>query len=221
MTSYEAALCAKIAYLDDGAAAARKLGFSYQAVRRKSYFAWIGRRGALTVIGFRGTSFSRSDRRAYRTNMSTDLVPWMGPGLVHAGYHQAMWQIVAALHRERVSGAKIILTGHSMGAALAVLAARFLGASRVHTFACPRIGNRDFAQNIIRHVRIIRYVNRGDFVSRLPFRGLVYGSDPARSEAYVPVGRVVRLSTFGHGMSAYVGGASRHKKRYFSKSYTK
>lgn len=211
MTPYEAALCAKIAYLDDGAAAARKLGFSYHAVRRKSHFAWIGRRGALTVIGFRGTVFSRTGQRPYRTNFSTDLVPWMGAGLVHEGYHHAMWQIVAALRRERINGGSITLTGHSMGAALAVLAARFLTARRVHAFACPRIGNRAFAKNITAHVRIIRYVNRGDFLSRLPFRGAVYGSDPEQSEAYVHTGRVVRLGTFGHGMSAYVSGC-RHRK---------
>jgi len=219
MTPYEAALCAKIAYLDNGAAAARKLGFSYQAVRRKSHFAWIGRRGSLTVIAFRGTVFSRAGRRHYQTNIATDLVPWMGAGLVHDGFHHAMWQIVAAVRRQRIDGENIVLTGHSMGAALAVLAARFLSARRVHAFACPRIGNRAFAKNITAHVRIIRYVNRGDFLSRLPFRGTVRGCDPEQTEAYVPAGRVVRLSTFGHGISAYVSGARRQRKRYLATNY--
>ncbi|USG59923.1 lipase family protein [Sneathiella marina] len=218
MTPVEAALCAKIAYLDEGAAAARKLGFSYRAVRRNSHFAWIGRRGALTVIAFRGSAFSRSGSGPYRANMSTDLVPWMGPGLVHEGYHQAMWQLVAALRRERINGENVILTGHSMGAALAVLAARFLLAKRVHAFACPRIGNKVFAKNITSHVRITRYVNRGDFLSRLPFRGSVRRGDRQQTEAYVHAGRAVRLSTFGHGMAAYVSGVSGKKHRYFSTS---
>lgn len=215
MTPYEAALCAKIAYLEEGAEAARNLGFSYQAVQRNTHFAWIGRRGPVTVVAFRGTAFSRSGGGLYRANLSTDLVPWMGVGLVHEGYHQAMWQIVAALHRERISGENIIVTGHSMGAALAVLAARFLAARRVHAFACPRIGNRVFANSITAQLRILRYVNRGDFLSRLPFRGTIRGSDPEQSEAYRHAGRRVRLTTFGHGMTAYVRGVRFQKQRNF------
>jgi dienelactone hydrolase len=83
-----------------------------------------------------------------------------------------MWQIVTALRREQVAGDTVILTGHSMGAALAILAAR------------------------------------------LPYRGTVSRSDPAITEPYHHVGRSVRLTSFGHGMSAYVAGVRNHRARH-------
>jgi predicted lipase len=210
MTPLQAAITAKIAYDPAGEAVARRFGYSYQAICRKDHFAWIGERNGVTVVSFRGTAWHAGERQSYRANLSTDLVPWTGPGLVHEGYYQALWQIISAVRRQVRGQENIIVTGHSMGAAIAVLAAILLTAERVFAFACPRVGNRDFATGISGSTRITRYVNRCDFLARLPFGGLVKGSDPPVNDRYVHVGRAVQLPTFGHSMNAYLAGIRSH-----------
>lgn len=211
MNPFEAAICAKIAYDPNGAERATRLGYSYHAVAGRDHFAWIGRKDGITVVGFRGTALFGRERRSYRSNLSTDLIPWAGAGLVHEGYYQALWQVLAAVRRELKGTRGIILTGHSMGAALATLAAMLLEAERVYAFACPRLGNRAFADGFSRDIRVTRYVNRCDVLARMPFSGEVQGSDPLIREAYWHVGRAVRLPGFGHSISAYVQGVRQRR----------
>lgn len=206
MTPLEAAICAKIAYDPAGAEGAARLGYSYQPVRSHDHFAWIGRREGLTIVAFRGTSLFGRERKSYRSNLSTDLVPWAGDGLVHEGYYQALWQVLGTIQREIKGERDIVLTGHSMGAAMAILAAMLLDASRVYAFASPRIGNLPFAAHYSKAIRVSRYVNRCDFLARLPFSGDVRGSDPPVMDRYLHIGRQIRLPAFGHSMSAYISG---------------
>ncbi len=207
MSPLDAALCARLAYEAAGASLAARFGYSYSAVARGDHFAWIGQRRGITVVAFRGSRLSGRAARSYRSNLSTDLIPWSGEGRVHEGYYQALWQILAAVQRElRGAAGELVLTGHSMGAALATLAAPLLEAERVHAFASPRLGNRAFAETFPRSIRVTRYVNRCDVLARLPISGETRGSDPKRRERYCHVGRAVRLPGFGHSMSAYIDG---------------
>ncbi|MZR30888.1 lipase family protein [Sneathiella litorea] len=206
MTLFEAAICAKIAYDPNGAERAARLGYSYQAIRGRDHFAWVGRKAGVTIVAFRGTALFGRELRSYRSNLSTDLIPWAGDGLVHEGYYQALWQVLAAVRRELKGAQEIILTGHSMGAALATLAAMLLEAERVYAFASPRLGNREFARAYPRDIRVTRYVNRCDVLARLPISGEVQGSDPLVREPYYHIGRTVRLPGFGHSISAYLSG---------------
>ncbi len=70
---------------------------------------------------------------------------------------------------------RIQLTGHSLGAALAVLCAVDLQYNfpskdyEVVLFGCPRVGNIAFARSYNRRVfNTIRVVNKNDFVTKLP-----------------------------------------------------
>ncbi|MCF8467407.1 MAG: lipase family protein [Sneathiella sp.] len=217
MTPFEAALCAKIAYDPRGAERAGRLGYSYTGIGNGGHFAWIGRRHDVTVVAFRGTALRGREKKSYRSNLSTDLIPWAGGvGLVHQGYYQALWQVIAAIKREIKGRDVLILTGHSMGGAMATLAAALLDAKRVYSFASPRIGNAEFAEGYSRAIRVTRYVNRCDFLARLPFSGLVQGSMPPAKEQYVHIGQTVRLPAFGHSMSAYLSGIRMRKAGKYS-----
>ena len=206
MNPFEAAICAKIAYDPRGSERAVRLGYNFRAVEERDHFAWIGTKGGVTVVAFRGTALFGRVVKNYRSNLSTDLLPWAGTGLVHEGYYQGLWRVLAAIRREIKGAPDVVLTGHSMGAALATLAAPLLGAKRVYAFASPRTGNREFARHYPRDIRVTRYVNRADFLARLPFRGEVQGSDPAVTERYMHIGRTVRLPSFGHSINAYLTG---------------
>ncbi|KAL5728432.1 hypothetical protein ACHQM5_001517 [Ranunculus cassubicifolius] len=70
----------------------------------------------------------------------------------------------------------ISITGHSLGAALAVLAADELSTCETHvppiavySFGGPRVGNRGFANRITKNgVKVLRVVNSQDVVTRVP-----------------------------------------------------
>jgi hypothetical protein len=68
-------------------------------------------------------------------------------------------------------GCRIWLTGHSLGAALATLAAdRFQDVQGLYTFGSPRVGDRQFQKNF--QLRAYRVVNGDDIVARVPPKGI-------------------------------------------------
>lgn len=85
-------------------------------------------------------------------------------------------------------------------------------AERVHAFASPRLGNREFAEGYSRDIRVTRYVNRCDVLARLPISGDVQGSEPPRRERYCHIGRTVRLPAIGHSISAYIEGIQMRRR---------
>lgn len=137
--------------------------------------AWVyrgvGERAHEIVLAFRGTQF---DPVAHPKDILTDLrfnysrpsAAVFGPGLpaaarVHTGFHAAYLSVAQAV-REAVdeaiashppSGAqpwRLVVTGHSLGGALAVLGAydlaqRYPGRVSMVTFGSPRVGNSEFA----------------------------------------------------------------------------
>lgn len=76
---------------------------------------------------------------------------------------------------------KVRLTGHSYGAALAVLCAVDLQYSfndrdyEVIVFGCPRIGNKAFMNSYNKRIfKTLRVENRNDVVTKVPFRFMGY-----------------------------------------------
>ena len=96
-------------------------------------------------------------------------VHWQGPGLVHDGFLRAYNSIATSLSDwlDEISHHKIYFTGHSLGAALATLAAAQTTQSRLVTFGSPRVGNAEFAAVFANRV-VDRYVNCADIVTSLP-----------------------------------------------------
>lgn len=90
------------------------------------------------------------------TDAKVRLVPWSGRagGMVHQGFADSFLemrpQLVEriALARKRHPGAPVWVTGHSLGGALATLAADALdGVRGVHVFGSPRVGDAEFAKS--------------------------------------------------------------------------
>lgn len=115
----------------------------------------------------------------------SDINFGMGPDGVHRGFRQALdqanlWEAIQS-HLQTLSGRPIWFTGHSLGAALATIAAaRYATLSPVqglYTFGSPRVGNAAFAQTVPGNA--FRIVNNNDIVARLPpqFAGFVHVGD--------------------------------------------
>ena len=96
---------------------------------------------------------------------------WDRGGKVHRGFKTALSEVwtsleihISNLHQNNL---KIWLTGHSLGAALATLAAdRFGNVQGLYTFGSPRVGDRDFEKEY--KVNTYRFVNNSDIVTRVP-----------------------------------------------------
>ncbi len=102
-------------------------------------------------------------------------------GRVHSGFLKAFADIsgeLDAIWRANSGGRKVWLTGHSLGGALATLAAAHLGRDAVqglYTYGCPRVGDPKFT-SVLLETSHIRFVHRDDWVALQPpeFMGYIH-----------------------------------------------
>lgn len=126
--------------------------------------------GGFAALVFRGTS----GFEGWFSNLKVLQTEWPGGGSVHAGFFQdftTLWEGLA----DHADGIELPLyfTGHSLGGALAVLAAAARPATATYTFGAPRVGDPAFTRTL-RGTPIHRVVNGRDVVptvppSRIPF----------------------------------------------------
>jgi hypothetical protein len=105
-------------------------------------------------------------------DLLTDLdalpVAWPGGGKVHRGFVGALDRVWTQVESQ-LDGLDlpVLYTGHSLGAALATLAASRRPPETLYTFGAPRVGDEAFVQTLARTV-VYRFVNCCDVVTRLP-----------------------------------------------------
>jgi triacylglycerol lipase len=144
--------------------------------------AFVASDEAAIVVCFRGTE---TDRLCdWLTDADISLVPGPLEGRVHGGFYDALsdvWHVVdrAVRQLDRQQRKSLWITGHSLGGALASLAAaRWLNSGRpvqgLYTFGQPRTGDRTFARNFNFAIKgsAFRFVNNSDLVARIPPRSL-------------------------------------------------
>lgn len=174
-------------------------------------FAAFGERFAL--VSFRGTE--KQDVQDTLSDLEVTAVP-EGGCLVHRGFKSALdqvWESVQSLLAERAKPS-IFFTGHSLGAALATLAAfRWVqpAALSLFTFGSPRVGNTGFCNEVWRKTqgRSYRFVNNDDIVTLVPAPSASY--DHVQREMYIDsAGRLnSELASKAHWRDA-IGAALRH-----------
>ena len=109
------------------------------------------------------------------TNFNFWPEQWDHGGKVHRGFKAALSEVWTDL-ADHITGLqknnlKIWLTGHSLGAALATLAAdRYGKAQGLYTFGSPRVGDLDFKKDF--NVNAYRFVNNSDIVTKVPPPGI-------------------------------------------------
>jgi hypothetical protein len=110
------------------------------------------------------------------------------PCLVHRGFQRALNQVWDQVHgcvtayRQKFPHAEICFTGHSLGAALAVLAfSRFADAGiSLFTVGCPRVGDQAFVKRALsgQSRGAFRFVNLNDPVAHIPLESCFYRHAP-------------------------------------------
>lgn len=171
--------------------------------------AFMLRDDELIVVAFRGTEFF--DAYAWSTDLDDSWYKYVGVGKIHGGLLKALgltnptgfppagcswtkcsvFSLLRTLFKDRLLGlvkdnskAKFIVTGHSLGGALAILFVAILAFYKedlllerlrgVYTFGQPRVGDEEFKgfmEKQIDHYKINyqRIVYGNDLVPRIPF----------------------------------------------------
>ncbi len=116
------------------------------------------------VLVFRGTMGFKS----WPSNLNSSLRSWPGGGSVHRGFKAGftrLWQkIDPALSRMNLP---LFFTGHSLGGALAVLAASMRPEALVYTFGAPKTGDAAFIRSLA-STRLYRVENDRDLIPSMP-----------------------------------------------------
>jgi triacylglycerol lipase len=123
------------------------------------------------VLVFRGTRGFKS----WPSNINSRKTSWPGGGFVHGGFNtgfNGLWQkIEPALSRIDLP---LFFTGHSMGGALALLAASMRPEAVVYTFGAPKTGDAAFACSL-ESTRIYRVENKHDLITTMPPAAKTFG----------------------------------------------
>ena len=95
-----------------------------------------------------------------------------GIGKVHRGFKGALdvlWDDISYHHKKHIEGRNLYLSGHSLGAALATIAASRIGDENTigYTYGSPRVGNTTFKKAFT--PKFFRFRNNNDIVTRNPF----------------------------------------------------
>ena len=149
-----------------------KAGF----VGRPGFFnsKWTGAQGFGTVapdgtvfVAFRGTQVT--SLRDIFADVAALPVRWAGEGRVHWGFWNCYRNLRESVDSWMVEagGERLVVTGHSLGAAVATLMAALHERAELVTFGSPRVGNQAFVDRFAERVAR-RYVDCVDGVPRLP-----------------------------------------------------
>jgi hypothetical protein len=178
----DAALCAemsRLAYSPFETSVGRKIvrdalariGFGaaesnfFVAERAKGFLASSD---SVTVLAFRGTE--TTNVRDLLTDFDTVRSRWENGGIVHQGFRDAVLQIWPGIAKalEDVKG-EVFYTGHSLGAALATLAASLHRPKALYTIGSPRVGDADFIRTLA-GLNAERFEDCCDLVCHVPPR---------------------------------------------------
>jgi triacylglycerol lipase len=157
---------------------------------------YVGYNDDFVLVVFSGTELRKREGSDdirnivadWLVNLDIGLVDSGQGGKVHEGFKEALdevWSLrdpagedrglkpyLDKIGNEGSRRRAVWFTGHSLGSALAALAADRYGSNvpGLYTFGSPRVGNRAFANDF--HISTYRFVNNDDVVPRVPLPGL-------------------------------------------------
>ncbi|MEL6104392.1 MAG: trypsin-like peptidase domain-containing protein [Planctomycetota bacterium] len=178
LTALSATVFSRMAYWERSQIRARVLS-SYQFTHCEvftpgSMQAIVAIEDDLVVVAFRGTA----NRRNWLINLNTFGTEAGNYGKVHGGFYHAFQSARPALEqyidRHAASQQKLVLAGHSLGGALATIAAaewhERYDLLSMYTVGQPAAGKRDFRGYVAQNFedRFFRMVNEDDLVPMVP-----------------------------------------------------
>jgi triacylglycerol lipase len=144
--------------------------------------AYLLTNGTITVLSFRGTEVTE------KSDVLADLKSGKNleacGGKVHVGFKGEINKIWPSISKElEANPGNVYVTGHSLGAAMATIAASRIQdrVTALITFGSPRVGDKAFVKSLtVEHYRV---QNNCDDVTKVPFR--VMGFDHHGTHKYM------------------------------------
>ena len=207
--------CSRLAYEDNPRAALRDAGIAHLATYgRGNTQAILAFAGGDIVLAYRGTSELGDwvdDARYVKTDFPRG-------GRVHTGFFEQFMAIDSDVRSDLhdFQNFPLLVTGHSLGAALATIAGVAYRAEAGAVFGSPRVGNSGFAAQV--RYSLLRFEHGTDPVTWVPPR-----QSPAQAlhallhlrmpTLYVHAGAVQRVDGDLHTMSHYERSVSQFLER--------
>ena len=124
------------------------------------------------ALAFRGTEASSLED--IKTDLKAQRTQWKTGGMIHMGFNEAYEKVAVDIQSKineiQFQEKPLLITGHSLGGALATIAAKKLshkaGIAACYTFGSPRVGDAEWISNI--KTPLYRLVNAADCVTVLP-----------------------------------------------------
>ena len=133
--------------------------------------AYVASNAQVVLVSFRGTQAGSLGDIV--SDALVPLVKWTH-GTVHLGFKAALdrsWPAIVNVLEPLAASRTVWFSGHSLGGALATLAAdRFPATAGVCTIGSPRVGDHQFASAFDARfgLRALRYINDTDIVTHVP-----------------------------------------------------
>jgi Lipase (class 3) len=167
---------------------------------------------ALSLVGYTRTAChsNQSTQLAATFNVQFTQTSWSVGGEVHLGFAKALLSVYPWIQAWllRAQPARLLVTGHSLGAALATLTATLTPSAELYTIGSPRVGNDDFVKLLATRA-VKRFVNCADFVTRVPPSPLL-GYRHLPQEHYIDRHGLVNLAMTEREKSQDASDARRH-----------
>lgn len=163
------------------------------------------------IIVFRGTKLMPHD---LLTDMNVGIQSSSTGKLVHAGFNNVFRSMEADISRylRGMNPSRIHCVGHSLGGALATMAADYITEKNIarpvlYTFGCPRVGTRSFAEHLTMQANesnIFRVFHKKDPVSMIPLWPFTHVPAPG-TECYIDSSHSMLRA---HSMENYIDSVS-------------
>lgn len=173
-------MLAKISYASySGEQALKNLGFPQVVTFRNGNivaYVCLSRSSRQAILVFRGSD----DPKDWRMNLNFLKVKSPLNRDIHRGFQKAYKKVGKDIQEylDSFVGWDLYLTGHSLGAALAVICAVQSGIKYrdVVTFGQPKVFGSNNHINLTKY-KVVRYVNKSDIVCRIPTIGYEHSGD--------------------------------------------
>ena len=167
-----AALLSQIAYAEQSKSSliVKKLGYTSNLIANNGAEVLVVKNRKELWFAFRGTEPTKlNDVMADLKVIKNSAI---AGGMVHSGFQDEINELWVDCLKELEYNnqlkkpKKVFFTGHSLGAAMATIAATRIEGECLYTFGSPKVGGRHF----VRHLKCPheRYVNNNDIVTKVP-----------------------------------------------------
>jgi triacylglycerol lipase len=150
--------------------ACKSIGLTGKLISKNGAEVLVARGGGELWFAFRGTQPDKLNDVMADLNVIRNSS--IAGGKVHTGFQDEVNELWMDCLKEIENNnnlkkpKKLFFTGHSLGAAMATIAASRCSAEELYTFGSPRVGGRKFTKNL--DCPHYRFVNNNDIVCTVP-----------------------------------------------------